>query len=1095
MKHIFIPFLILLLLGCNSNTSEKQLLKLTPSSVTNISFVNKINETEELNYFTYPYLYMGGGTAIGDFNNDGLEDVFFTGNQVSNKLYINKENLQFEDITTSAGVSGDNRWYTGVSLVDINSDGWLDIYLSVAGLLGPRENELYINNGDLTFTEAAETYGVADNGYSYQGTFFDYDADGDLDLLVINYSPTKFDAPPHYYRYKMDNINDFDSDHLYENINGKFVDKTKESGLSNFGLTISATVSDFNNDGLQDIYLNNDFTSPDYLYLNNGNKTFKEVSKLATNHTAMYSMGSDASDIDDDGLMDFIQLDMNPQDNYRNKVNMASMNIPRFWAQIDNGLYYQYMHNVLQLNSGIIEGIPRFSDVSQMTGISSTDWSWSILVLDVDNDAKKDLFITNGTRRDINNRDFFNNIKKGISFASPKTLLEESQKIPSQAIPNYLFKNNGNLDFEDISSTSGIAQPSFSNGMAYGDLDNDGDLDIVINNIDQEAFVYENTSSENKNSNYLKIKLQGDQANLSGIGSRIKIVAKNSKQTLDQMPVRGFQSTVSNILHFGLGNNEVVDTLQITWPDGKVSLQTNVAVNQTLVINKKDVITKAINTTTQNKSIFQSIVNQEQILDFTHKENDFDDFSAQVLLPHKMSQFGPAMVVADFNKDGFDDVFFGGSSGEQDVIYFQNSQGTFTKQKNKLFEKHKMHEGVDAIAFDFDQDGDLDIYIISGGNEFEPSHLNYKDRLYINDGKGLFTDGSDKLPNNTTSGSVVKPFDFDNDGDLDLFVGTRLLPHNYPFSEGSFIYENNGERFIDVTKQVAKELTNAAMVTDAVWVDINLDNKTDLVVVGEWMEPRVFIQNSNGGFERANNESLGLNDMNGWWFSIEQADIDGDGDTDLVLGNLGENYKYQATAKKPFKIFAKDFNHSGSTDIVLSYPEGDKYYPVRGKSCSSQQIPELKKKFKDYKTFAQADINTIYEDMGLSEAIEMKASTFSSYVLRNDNGHFSKMKLPSYAQISSINDMVIDDFSGDGKKDLLFVGNLYVSEIETTRNDASYGCLVSFDKNLKIMVALKASQSGIFIRGDAKKISKIKIGEHNCVIVAVNNGSVSIHNY
>jgi len=1095
MKH-FVPVLILILFSaCNGPIKEGQLFNLMDSERTGITFVNKIEETEKLNYFTYPYLYMGGGTAVGDFNNDGLEDIFLTGNQVSNKLYINKGDLAFDDITESAGVTGDGRWYTGVSLVDINSDGWLDIYLSVAGLSGNRNNELYINNGDLTFTEAGEVYGIADNGYSYQGTFFDYDVDGDLDLLVINYSPTNFNAKPEYYKHKMDNTNDFDSDHLYENVNGKFVDVSKESGISNFGLTISASVTDFNNDGLLDIYLCNDFGSPDFLYLNNGNKTFREVSKQATTHTAMYSMGSDAADFDGDGLMDFIQLDMSPQDNYRSKTNMASMNIPLFWAQVDNGLHYQYMHNVLQLNSGIKNGIPQFSDISHMAGISSTDWSWSVLALDVDNDAKKDVFITNGTRRDINNRDFFNSINKGLAFASPQMLLEESKKIPSQAIANYLFKNKGSLNFEDISDSSGIAQPSFSNGMAYGDLDNDGDLDLVINNIDQEAFVYENNTSGKDNSNYLKIFLQGDGSNLSGIGSRIKLITENGTQILDQMPVRGFQSTVSNILHFGLGNTTTIDTLEVVWSDGKISLQTAVPVNQTLTVNKEYAQAKVQTYYDKRNTVFQSIDEIHGILDFSHKENDFDDFEKQILLPHKMSQFGPAMTVADFNKDGIEDVYFGGSSGENASLYFQNTAGNFIKQENTIFEISKMHEEVDAISFDFDNDGDLDIYVVSGGNEFEPGHSNYKDILYLNDGKGIFTDGSHKLPENARSGSVVKPFDYDGDGDLDLFVGTRHLPHNYPFSEGSFIYENKGDHFEDVTLGIAKELTNSGMVTDAIWANINSDDQVDLVLVGEWMEPMVLLQNKEGIFERVQNEDLGLSDMTGWWFSIEQADIDNDGDIDLIVGNLGENYKYQATIEKPFKVFAKDFNDSGSTDIVLSYPQGGNYYPVRGKQCSSQQLPELKEKFKDYNSFAQADITTIYSDLGLSNALELNASTFSSYVLINDKGIFRKLKMPNYAQISSINDILVEDFDNDGVKEILLAGNLYASEVETTRNDASYGCLLTFDKNGENMLALKPAESGLYSMGDVKKVGKIKIGGQQCVITATNNGPISIHSY
>jgi hypothetical protein len=1093
MNNKLVIIILFILVGCTTSNKDDRLFAALPSNSTGISFNNKIVETEAVNYFTYPYLYMGGGVAIGDFNNDGLEDVFLTGNQVSNKLYINKSGLKFEDITQTSGLSGDDRWYTGVSLVDINADGFLDIYLSVAGLSETRENQLFINNGDLTFTEEADKFGVADNGYSYQGTFFDYDTDGDLDLLVVNYPPTKFSAQPSYFRYKMDTSNIEDSDHLYENVGGKFIDKTEASGLSNFGLTISANVTDFNNDGLLDIYLCNDFGSPDFLYLNKGDKTFKEVSKEATNHTAMYSMGSDAADFNGDGLMDFIQLDMSPQDNYRSKANMASMNIPLFWAQIDNGLHYQYMHNVLQLNSGILDGVPQFSDISQLAGVASTDWSWSVLALDVDNDAKKDVFITNGTRREINNRDFFNNLNKGLSFASPKRLLEESKKIPSQAISNYLYKNKGDLNFDDISDSGGISQPSFSNGMAYGDLDNDGDLDLVINNIDQESFVYENNSSEREQRNYLKIKLNGGSKNLNGIGSRVEVITKNGRQTMDQMPVRGFQSTVSNILHFGLGGEANIDSIQITWPDGLKTIKTNVAANQTLIVDKKEAIALSITNSKLKSSMFQTDQGEDKIIDFVHKENDFDDFGVQILLPHKMSQFGPAMVVADFNNDNRDDIFFGGSSGNKSMLYFQDKEGRFTTKENQVFKTYEVREDVDAIALDFDGDTDLDIYVVSGGNEFEPDHINYKDRLYINDGSGNLTDGSDLLPDNRTSGSVVKSYDYDDDGDLDLFVGTRHLPHNYPLSQSSFIYENKEGYFEDITEHIAPELLTPAMVTDAVWVDINSDKKIDLFIVGEWMEPKVLLQDVDGIFSKVDNQTIGLDVMSGWWFSVETEDLDNDGDMDLVLGNLGENYKYQASKEAPFKVFTKDFNESGNTDIVLSYPQDGRYYPVRGKQCSSQQLPELKEKFKDYNSFASADINDIYSELGLQDAIELYANTFSSYILQNTNGKFNKIKLPNYAQISSINDILIDDFNRDGVKDILVAGNLYTSEVETTRNDASYGAIIQFKKNLKNIIALKPQESGLFIKGDCKKIAKIKIGESSYIISAINNSSVSLH--
>ena len=1096
MKDISILCIFLLLLGCSEHEETEKagtLFRLVASNETNINFNNVITETETINYFTYPYLFMGGGVAVGDFNNDGLEDVFFTGNQVSNRLYLNLGDMRFEDITEKANVQGDDRWYTGVSIVDINSDGFLDIYLSAAGLSSNRKNELYINNGDLTFTESADAYGIADSGYSYQGTFFDYDLDGDLDLLVINYTPTNFNAQPKYYKAKMKNPDKADSDHLYENRGGAFVDITSSAGLSNFGLTISASVTDFNNDGYPDIYLNNDFGSSDLLYLNNKDRTFKEVIKEATNHTAMYSMGSDHADFDNDGLIDFIQLDMNPADNYRNKVNMASMNIPLFWAQVENGLHYQYMHNVLQLNSGLVDGVPQFSDVSQITGLSSTDWSWSVLALDVNNDTHQDIFITNGTKRDINNRDFFKNLTKGLAFASKKKKLEESMKMPSKPISNYLFQNNGQLNFEDISEISGIDQPSFSNGMAYGDLDNDGDLDVVINNIDKEAFIYENQTSNIGHGNYLKIKLRGPKDNLNGIGSRLKLITDSEIQTIDQMPTRGFQSSVSNVLHFGLGKQARVDTLKVKWPDGKVTIKTDIDANQTLLLSY-DNAEKSGNDLGDSQSSLFSKINQDKspVKELIHVENEFDDFGVQILLPQKMSQFGPAMAVSDFNNDGMDDIYFGGSAGHAARLFMQQASSEFQEMEQSVFETYSESEDVDAIAFDFDGDQDMDIYVVSGGNEYEPNDTKYRDRLYINSGNGQFIDGSHKLPANNTSGSVVKASDFDNDGDLDLFVGTRHLPHNYPRSQQSFIYENKNGRFEDITQAVAPVLLDSGMVTDAVWVDINSDEKEDLVVVGEWMQPLLLINNINK-FDLAVNTDYGLSHMFGWWYAVEKGDLDNDGDMDLVLGNLGNNYKYQASPEKPFKVFAKDFNNSGNTDIVLSYAQGNSYYPVRGKQCSSEQLPILKEKFKDYESFASADVEEIYKELGLEDAIELSVDTFSSYILKNNEGIFEKIKLPNYAQISSINDLIIDDFNKDGLKEILVAGNLYTSEVETTRNDASYGTIISFNNQLKELNAQKPSQSGLFIKGDCKKVAKISIQGKNYVIAAINDSGVILH--
>ncbi len=594
----------------------------------------------------------------------------------------------------------------------------------------------------------------------------------------------------------------------------------------------------------------------------------------------------------------------------------------------------------------------------------------------------------------------------------------------------------------------------------------------------------------------MNIQFIGNNNNKNAIGSKVELISKDKKQFKEQMPTRGYQSSSSPILHFGLGKTRTIDTLLVKWPDGKISFNYHVVTNQKIIINKNDAVSlHNFNRKNEKSKLFKYIKNPNAILDFTHQENNFDDFKKQLLLPHKMSQFGPAMAIADFNEDGRDDIFLGGSSGYKSALYFQDKNGALIQQKNKVFDKYILHEEIDALAFDFDGDKDLDLYVVSGGNEFNPDNTNYQDALFINDGKGHFTDGSDLLPKNTSSGSVVKTVDFDNDGDLDLFVGTRHLPHNYPLSQSSFIYKNNNGHFEDVTKIIAPELMSSGMVTDAVWADVNADKKIDLIVVGEWMEPWVMLQDNNGIFTKQPNNKLGLSNMSGWWFSIEKNDLDGDGDVDFVLGNLGNNYKYQATAKHPFKVFAKDFNNSGSMDIVLSYSQNNDYYPVRGKQCSSEQIPELKKKFKDYNSFAKADVKSIYSDLGIQNALELNATTFSSYILRNDNGHFTPIKLPNYAQISSINDILIDDFDNDGTKEILVAGNLYVSEVETTRNDAGYGCIIDFDKNYKNIKTLMPYETGLFIKGDCKKLGKIKIGEINYLVSALNNSHIAIHRY
>lgn len=1099
MLRLVLISVAVVIIGCQSKEGKHSLYTQLMPNKTGISFANNIVEYDSLNYFSYSYMYFGGGVGIGDFNNDGLEDVYLVGNQVSNKLYLNQGGFSFKDITNSSGTSGVSKWYTGVTIVDINQDGWDDIYLSVTGKYMPRQNELYINNGDLTFTESASQYGIDDTGYSYNAAFFDYDLDGDLDLYVSNYPSTNFGASTLYYRKKMDESSWEDSDHLYENIGGTFKDVSGTSGILNFGLSLGLCVEDFNQDGYPDLYISNDFSSPDYFYINQGDKTFEEKLASSFQHTAMYGMGVEASDINNDGLLDVLQMDMSIQDNYRNKANMASMDIPSFWNQVGFGMHYQYMHNMLQLNNGLVNGLPVYSDVSQLSGLNATDWSWSVLAFDADNDAQKDIFITNGTRKQINNKDFFNSVKSSLPRMTDREKVELSNKIPSEPVPNHFFKHSDGMVFADRSEFSGLATSGFSYGVAYSDLDNDGDLDLVVNNIDQEAFVYENTvmSLSDTSTHYLRVKLNGSKANLDAIGAVVYLKADGQTQMLTQRVSRGYLSSVSPVLHFGLGTTAHIDSLIVNWPSGKVSIVTSIAANQVVEISQDETErplgTDKLLSTARLEGVgktFSTVVS-DSIIDYTHQENFLDDFKKQILLPHKMSQFGPAMAVADFNGDGKDDVFLGAGVGYPGGVYLQEG-GAFKQKPIPVLQHHSVLEDIDAAAFDADGDGDMDLYVVSGGNLFPPYDQRYMDRLYLNTGDGTLEYAGGHVPNNAESGSVVRPCDYDKDGDMDLFVGGRHTPHRYPQPASSFIYENRNGKFYDVTSSKGKFLRKIGMVTDAVWQDFDGDGTDDLAVVGEWMTPVLAFQ-KNGKFEVSSEVSAGLSKMAGWWFAIEAEDLDGDGDQDIVLGNLGKNYKYQASDKAPFKVYSADFDHSGSSDIVLSFEQDGTYYPVRGRQCSSEQIPEIKKKFKNYDEYARADIRQVYGDMGLDDANELNAYTFASTVLLNEGaGGFSRVDLPDYAQVSSVNDIVIKDYDGDNILDLILVGNLYVSEIETTRNDASYGAFLSGNGD-GTFTAQMPYQSGFFVKGDSKKVSEILIDQRPHIIVGRNRMNVSLH--
>lgn len=1058
------------------------------NSKTGINFQNTLIENDSLNYFTYSYLYMGGGVSAGDINNDGLIDVFFTGNQKSNKLYLNKGNLQFEDITENADLSGDSRWYTGVTMADVNGDGFLDIYCSVGGKFTPKENQLFINNGDNTFSESAKEFGIDDAGNSVQATFFDYDKDGDLDLYVANYPPTKFSSPTFVYTYRMNNIKDLDSDHLYRNDGGIFTDITKEAGLLNFGLSLSATIGDLNNDSWPDIYVSNDFNSPDFMYLNNKNGTFKEVVKEATGHTSFYGMGVDISDFNNDGNLDIFQVDMDAESNRRKKANMASMNPELFWDVVNAGFHYQYMHNCMQINSGVFnDGVPYFSNVSRITGTSSTDWSWGPLFADFDNDGLKDLFISNGTRREINNNDYFNSLEEGKSETTD--LLKKSLEIPSEKIDNFMFKNKGNLNFERVNKAWGIEYEGFSNGVAYADLDNDGDLEIITNNIDDYASVFENHSSDIYN--YIKIQFKGHSKNKQGLGNRVYIKTKESTQMQELTLSRGFQSSVAPELHFGLKKLEKIEEVKVVWTSGKVERLSDIATNQTLVLEEKNAIEQLPELQEAKQKLFTQ--SENMLSHIRHQENEYDDFKDQVLLPHKMSTFGPALAVGDLNNDGLDDFFIGGSSNFSSQMFYQ-TEDAFKQKWMPVFAEDKLSEDVGALIFDPDNDGDNDLYVVSGGYEFKATDERLQDRLYLNNGKGEFVKAQSALPKMITSGSKVYNADFDKDGKSDLLVLGRQIPGSYPSPAASYILKNttkDGNVHFDFFSEMQpKAFSDLGMATSAVITDFNNDSWLDIIIVGEWMPIRVF-KNMKTEFVEVS-EEMGLNsDTTGWWWSINEGDFDNDGDMDYIIGNNGLNYKYKATKDATFDIFVNDFDKDNHSDIVLSYYNDGKQYPVRGRGCSSQQIPSIKKKFKDYESFSEATLVDVYSEKALESALHYQVKSFASIYLENKEGKFVVHELPIEVQLSSINQTLVEDFDKDGNLDILVAGNLFNSEVETPRNDASHGAYAKGDGQGSFQV-VSASKSGFFTPGDIKDMVKIKIKEKQYIIAVKNNDSIQV---
>ena len=1075
--------------------SADKMFTLMPSSVTGINFINPLQETEQFNVLNYGYLYNGGGVAIGDINNDGLSDIYFTGNMVGSRLYLNQGNFKFKEIAQRAGVFAEGLWNTGTTMADVNGDGLLDIYVCRSAAKSPskRKNLLFINNGDLTFTEKAKEFGVDDSGYTTQGAFFDYDRDGDLDLYILNHSTQEYAGLGKISRHHKKQKNKAYSDKLMRNDNGKFVNVSDQSGLiSNIlGFGLGIAISDINNDGWLDLYISNDYNEQDYLYLNNTDGTFSENLEDYIGHVSLYSMGSDIADINNDGLTDIMTLDMLPEGNHRIKMTSGPDNFEKLSHLDRNGFYHQTMRNMLQLN----RGGNYFSEIGQFSGVSNTDWSWASLFTDLDNDGYKDLFISNGYRKDYTNMDFMNYIvqeKLNERRTKQKTKLTELiQKMPSTVEENYTYKNNGNLTFTKMNKDWGIDQKTLSNGAAYVDLDNDGDMDLVVNNIDEKAFIYRNNSEKFSQNNYLKIALKGLGKNTMGIGAKVKITAGEMTQTQELLNTRGYQSSVDLNLNFGIGKSKTIDQVEVVWPNQKKQIITAVQPNQKLTLFQKDAKLDVNRNNAYKTKLFEEV----KAIDFTHKENNYNDFKREIMLPHMLSTLGPKLAVGDVNGDGLEDAFIGGAKGTVGGIFLQTRSGGFVKSKKIDLEPDAASEDMGALFFDADGDRDMDLYVVSGGNEFEKTDPALKDRLYINRGNGNFVKSENNLPDFTSSGSVVKAADYDNDGDQDIFVAGRILPNEYPYAPKSYLLNNNGKGvFKDVTQSSANGLQNIGMVSDALWTDFNGDNQLDLMLVGEWM-PITLFENQNGVFKNIT-EEVGFKDSNGWWNTITSGDFDQDGDMDYVAGNFGLNSQLKTSLEHPISIYAKDYDKNGSVDPILSCYDEGKNYPVFSKDDIQQQLTILKNRFVKYKEYADLTIDQVFTPEELEGSKVLYAKTFeTSYMENLGNGQFKITALPIETQFSPIYGMTTGDFNQDGNLDVIMGGNFTASRVKFGHYDAIKGICLLGDGSGGF-TNLEASASGLMVSGEVRDIQKISLangGEH--LIFSRNNDSPVIYKF